>query len=106
MIKEAQMTKDQIQNRASMMLDDTGEAGTMVPGDSGTLVRGSVGDTDLEPDQGTMVEHPTLTHDDQVPDEEPDSGSMIELESTIGTMVINEDDEDTMQSMLTYSSFT
>ena len=94
MIKEAQMTKDQIQNRASMILDES-SAGTMVPGDAGTLVQGAA---DLEADQGTMVEHPTLTHDDAVPDEEPDSGSMIELESTIGTMVINEDEEDTMQS--------
>ena len=102
MIKEAQMTKDQIQNRASMILDES-SAGTMVPGDAGTLVQGAA---DLEADQGTMVEHPTLTHDDAVPDEEPDSGSMIELESTIGTMVINEDEEDTMQSKDHASSFS
>ena len=91
MIREAQTTKEQIQNRASMVLDDDSRAGTMVPGDSGTLVREG---SDLEADQGTMVEHPTLTRDDP----QEDSGSMIELESNLGTMVINEDDEDTMQS--------
>ena len=91
MIREAQTTKEQIQNRASMVLDEVdSQAGTMVPGDSGTLVKGS----DL--DQGTMVEHPTLTKSD---DQAEDSGSMIELESNLGTMVINEDEyEDTMQS--------
>lgn len=90
MIREAQTTKEQIQNRASMVLDEVdSQAGTMVPGDSGTLVKGS----DL--DQGTMVEHPTLTKSD---DQAEDSGSMIELESNLGTMVINEDEyEDTMQ---------
>lgn len=91
MIREAQTTKEQIQNRVSMVLDDDSRAGTMVPGDSGTLVREG---SDLEADQGTMVEHPTLTRDDP----QEDSGSMIELESNLGTMVINEDDEDTMQS--------
>ena len=94
MIREAQNTKEQIQNNRSSVASFDESVGTMVPGDSGTLVKGEI---DLD-GNGTMVEHPTLTHDDKV--EEPDSGSMIELESNLGTMVINEDDEDTMQSIL------
>ena len=40
-----------------------------------------------------MIQHATLTNDNE------DSGSMIEIESNLGTMVINDDEsEDTMQS--------
>ena len=70
------------------MSDDS--SGTIVPGDSGTLVR-----EDME-DGGTMIKLGTMTNDDS----EADSGSMIEIESNLGTMVINEDQDDTMQSTL------
>merc|ERR1719361_2523522 len=45
-----------------------------------------------------MIHHATLTNDNE------DSGSMIEIESNLGTMVINEDDEDTMQRQGTSSA--
>ena len=84
--------KDQLQNQQSPMADEASK--TIVPGDSGTLVIG--GGDESEPDGGgTMIQHATLTNDDN-----EDSGSMIEIESNLGTMVINEDDEDTMQSNL------
>ena len=84
--------KDQLQNQQSPMADEASK--TIVPGDSGTLVIG--GGDECEPDGGgTMIQHATLTNDDN-----EDSGSMIEIESNLGTMVINEDDEDTMQSNL------
>lgn len=86
MIREAQDTKDQLKNSYPSMADSPG---TMVPGDSGTLVRGDLDDSD----GGTMIQHATLTTDKT----EADSGSMIEIESNLGTMVIN-DDDDTMQS--------
>ena len=86
LIREAQAMKDQLQNQQSPMADEASK--TIVPGDSGTLV---IGD-ESEPDGGTMIQHATLTNDNE------DSGSMIEIESNLGTMVINEDDEDTMQS--------
>ena len=41
-----------------------------------------------------MIQHATLTSDDKSEPAE-DSGSMIEVD--LGTMVINEDDDDTMQ---------
>ena len=80
--------RDQLQNQQSRITDEASK--TIVPGDSGTLV---IGD-ESEPDGGTMIQHATLTNDNE------DSGSMIEIESNLGTMVINEDDEDTMQSNL------
>ena len=70
---------------------------TMVPGggeggtDSGTLIR-----HDTSSDCGTMIQHATLV---------PDGGSVktavSQVESDLGTMVINEDadeDDDTMKS--------
>ena len=80
--------RDQLQNQQSPITDEASK--TIVPGDSGTLV---IRD-ESEPDGGTMIQHATLTNDNE------DSGSMIEIESNLGTMVINEDDEDTMQSNL------
>ena len=93
MIREAQTTKEKLQsNNHSGMVDDC--SGTMVPGESGTLIKG---DFDPDSDGGTMIQHATLTNEKSV--EEPDSGSMIEIDSNLGTMVINEDDDDdTMQS--------
>ena len=67
----------------------------MVPGDSDTLVKGNF-DPDSS-DGGTMIQHATLTNDQS----EPDSGSMIEVDlPDLGTMVINEDDDGTMQSKI------
>jgi len=88
MIREAQDTKDQLQNNQSA----SDNSGTMVPGDSETLVKGINFDPDT--DGGTMIQHATLTSDDKSEPAE-DSGSMIEVD--LGTMVINEDDDDTMQ---------
>lgn len=60
------------------------------PADTGTLV------PDRGNDDGTMIAHEnygTLV---------PDSGTMVEMESNLGTMVINSDSEDsTMKSMCT-----
>lgn len=96
LIREAQAMKDQLQNQQSPMADEASK--TIVPGDSGTLVIG--GGDESEPDGGgTMIQHATLTNDDN-----EDSGSMIEIESNLGTMVINEDDEDTMQRQGTSSA--
>lgn len=54
------------------------DTGTLVPGQDGTMI-------DHTTDYGTLV---------------PDSGTMVELESNLGTMVINSDSEDsTMKSM-------
>ena len=80
--------KDQLQNQQSPMGDEA-YSKTIVPGDSGTLV---IGGDESEPDGGTMIQHATLTNDNEY------SVRMIEIESNLGTMVINEDDEDTMQS--------
>ncbi len=56
---------------------------TLVPGeDAGTLIRnGTI-------DDGTMIQHSTLVLDRAVAD----------VESDLGTMVINEEDEDSMRS--------
>ena len=89
-IREAQDIKDQLQNDQSSSGGDN--SGTMVPGDSETLVKGVNFDPDT--DGGTMIQHATLTSDDKSEPAE-DSGSMIEVD--LGTMVINEDDDDTMQ---------
>ena len=83
MIREAQAMKEKL---VSPSADEASR--TIVPGDSGTLVK-----DDSEADGGTMIQHATLTNDNE------DSGSMIEIESNLGTMVINDDEsEDTMQS--------
>jgi len=83
MIREAQAIKEKL---VSPSADEASR--TIVPGDSGTLVK-----DDSEADGGTMIQHATLTNDNE------DSGSMIEIESNLGTMVINDDEsEDTMQS--------
>lgn len=59
------------------------------PPDTGTLVPGQ---------DGTMIDH-TIEYGTLV----PDSGTMVELESNLGTMVINSDSEDsTMKSMLRF----
>ena len=56
--------------------------------DSGTMVPGDTGD-----ESGTMIQHATL-----IP---RGSGDTSEIESNLGTMVINEDsDEDTMKRRL------
>ena len=89
MIREAQAMKDTLQNQQSPMSDEASK--TIVPGDSGTLVK-IADELDDNTDGGTMIQHATLTNDNE------DSGSMIEIESNLGTMVINEDEEDTMQS--------
>jgi len=86
MIREAQDTKDQIQNNQPQ---SPASAGTMVPGDSDTLVKGNF---DPDSDGGTMIQHDTLTNKS-----EQDSGSMIVNEVDLGTMVINEDDDGTME---------
>lgn len=53
------------------------DTGTLVPGRDGTMIDHTI-------DDGTLV---------------PDSGTMVELESNLGTMVINSDSEDsTMKS--------
>merc|ERR1712223_1895690 len=89
MIRQAQATKDQFQNNQT---SGASVDGTMVPGDSDTLVKGNF-DPDSS-DGGTMIQHATLTNDKS----EPDSGSMIEVDlPDLGTMVINEDDHGTMQ---------
>ena len=49
------------------------------------------GNFDPDSDGGTMIQHDTLTNKS-----EQDSGSMIEVD--LGTMVINEDDDGTMES--------
>ena len=95
MIREAQAMKDKL---VSPSADEASR--TIVPGDSGTLVKD---DSEVD-DGGTMIQHATLTNDNE------DSGSMIEIESNLGTMVINDDEsEDTMQSkkyfVKTYQSF-
>ena len=84
----------------------------MVPGDSGTLVHHS---TSGLSDTGTMVEHGTnsmggtmIQHDTLVPDSKKlvkTQGDVTDLESNLGTMVINNDDEeddDTMKRELTF----
>ena len=75
MIREAQDTKDQLQNNQSASGGDN--SGTMVPGDSETLVKGVNFDPDT--DGGTMIQHATLTSDDKSEPAE-DSGSMIEVD--------------------------
>ena len=68
----------------------------MVPDSDQTLVRNS-GDATGETDNGTMINHPTL-----VP--ETRQRAMTDIESDLGTMVINEndddEDDDTMKSEL------
>ena len=54
--------------------------GTMIPGDYGTLVQNSGTGSDA----GTMIQHATL-----VPEK-----TLTDLESNLGTMVINDDDDD------------
>lgn len=93
-IKEAQAMKDQLamenENQCGMVSDES--LGTMLPGDSGTLVN-----FDPDSDGGTMIQHATLTSDK--PGGAQDLGnSLVDIESNLGTMVINEDDDDTMQS--------
>ncbi len=70
-------------------MSDT-SSGTMVAGE-GTLVKS---DLDLDTDGGTMIQHGTLTADK----DKPDAG-VDDVESDLGTMVINddEDDDDTMK---------
>merc|ERR1711981_391708 len=95
MIREAQAMKDTLQNQQSPLSDEASK--TIVPGDSGTLVK--IADELDDTDGGTMIQHATLTNDNE------DSGSMIEIESNLGTMVINEDEEDTMQKHGTQSAY-
>jgi hypothetical protein len=74
--------------------DDTSDnVGTMVPDGDQTLVRhaGGGGDTaggGSTADNGTMIQHATLVPDSQQP------RTMSDLESDLGTMVINENDDD------------
>lgn len=85
----------QLQNQDEEIDDDLQQLNSRTikefPEDAGTLVPGR----DLL-DDGTMIAHEdcgTLV---------PDSGTMVELQSNLGTMVINSDSEDaTMKSVLT-----
>ena len=71
----------------------------MVP-DNQTLVRNSGDNAAGGTDNGTMIQHRTL-----VPEMTP--RTMTDLESDLGTMVINEndddEDDDTMKSELDYN---
>ena len=90
--------KDQLQNNQSAGGSTPSGGGTMVPGDSETLK----GDFDPDSEGGTMIQHATLTNDKSEPES---SGSMIEIDQVdLGTMVINEDDDDTMQSKFDYAT--
>ena len=79
--------------------DTSGNTGTMVP-DNQTLVRNSGDNAQGGTDNGTMIQHRTL-----VPEMTP--RTMTDLESDLGTMVINEndddEDDDTMKSELDYN---
>lgn len=82
MIAEASETREKLAETVAntSMEDGAAEGQTMVPGDSGTLVQNATGD-------GTMIQHSTLVK------------SLSEVSSSMGTMVINEDEEDgTMKS--------
>ena len=90
MICEAQETKDQLQNNQSSSCGNNSEA--MVPGDSETLVKGCNFDPDTH--GGTEIQYAILPSNDKSEPAE-DSGSMIEVD--LGAIVINEDDNDSMQ---------
>ena len=79
--------------------DTSGNTGTMVPDSNQTLVRNSGDTAGGGTDNGTMIQHRTL-----VPEMQP--RTMTDLESDLGTMVINEndddEDDDTMKSELDY----
>ncbi len=84
--------------------DDTSDnVGTMVPDSDQTLVRSS-GDTagnggGSTADNGTMIQHATLVPESH----QQQQKTLSDLESDLGTMVINEDDdedEDTMKRKL------
>lgn len=85
------------QNHAEETDDDEINSRTIkeFPADTGTLV------PDRDNGDGTMIAHEdygTLV---------PDSGTMVELESNLGTMVINSDSEDsTMKSRCLFFSLT
>ena len=82
LIAEASETREKLAETVAntSMEEGAGEGQTMVPGDSGTLVQNATGD-------GTMIQHATLVK------------SLSEVSSSMGTMVINEDEEDgTMKS--------
>jgi hypothetical protein len=68
------------------------DSGTMVSGDCGTLVQTS----GIDSEAGTMIQHATLVPDNK--------GT---LESNLGTMVINDEDEDdeTMKSKFSPTLF-
>ena len=81
--------------------DTSGNTGTMVPDNNQTLVRSTGDTTGGGTDNGTMIQHRTLVPEVQ-------ARSMTGLESDLGTMVINEhdddEDDDTMKSELEYPS--
>jgi len=86
-IREAQDMREKLAENAVSSSDDTsGNPGTMVPDSDQTLVRNS-GDATGVTDNGTMINHPTL-----VP--ETRQRTMTDIESDLGTMVINENDDD------------
>ena len=69
-------SKQQIKKNIFQSSEDSG---TIVPGDFGTLVPNS------DSDAGTMIEHGTLV---------PDKEELSDVESNLGTMVINDDNDD------------
>merc|ERR1719264_711284 len=94
-IREAQDMREKLAENAVSSSDDTsGNTGTMLPDSNQTLVRNSGDTTGGGTDNGTMIQHRTL-----VPEMQP--RTMTDLESDLGTMVINEnyddEDDDTMK---------
>lgn len=83
-LQQQQQSQDQDSDDDEQQNEQNSRTLKEFPGDPGTLVPGKEDDMD----GGTMIAHTecgTLV---------PDSGTMVELESNLGTMVINSDSED------------
>ena len=94
-IREAQDMREQLAESAGSSSDESsGNTGIVAQDSDGTLVQNSGDTTGGGTDNGTMIQHRTL-----VPETQP--RTMSDLESDLGTMVINEnnqdEDEDTMK---------
>ena len=94
-IREAQDMREQLAESAGSSSDESsGNTGIVAQDSERTLVQNSGDTTGGGTDSGTMIQHRTL-----VPETQP--RTMSDLESDLGTMVINEnnqdEDEDTMK---------
>ncbi|XP_071744996.1 serine/threonine-protein kinase 4 isoform X2 [Lepeophtheirus salmonis] len=86
LIGEAQEMRERLSEMVDIGTNCT-EGGTLLPDSRWGHDKIDSGNT-LTDDHGTMIQHATLT---------PDNKTLGELESNLGTMVINEDEDDTMK---------